>query len=104
MTELRRKLNGNIAYCRHEIADIEMEIAMLKRQRDNVFRELLKNRRELREIENNDETVLADYTEYMRIDVQIDNPEFREHQEQKHRHEVRRERKLKLRKGRIVNA
>ena len=105
MTELRRELNGNIAYCFHEIADIDAEISALEREREKVKRELIRNKNELYKIEHNDETVLADYAEYMRTDVQIDDdPEFVEHMKQKYRHEIRRERKLRLRKGVIISA
>lgn len=98
MTELRKELNGDISYLRHELRDIDKEIALLMQEHRKLYKELRDKQKALRWLTYDDETVLADYAEYMRIDVQIDNPElsakFAEHLKQKRRHEVRRSRKI----------
>ena len=98
MTELRKELTGDIAYFRHEIRDIDREIYLLEQERDNLRREIVRKNNALRFLTGDDETVLNDYAEYVRIDVQIDDPELmaelRKHMEQKRRHEIRRDRKI----------
>ena len=98
MTEMRKELIGEISYRQHELRDIDREIALLMQESRKLSKELRDKQKALRWLTCDDETVLADYAEYMRIDVQIDDPElsakFTEHLKQKHRHEIRRERKI----------
>lgn len=100
MTELRKELNGDIAYYRHEIRDIDREIFMLEKERDNMRREIVKKKNALRFLTCDDETVLNDYAEYVGIKIEIDDPELmaelREHMAKKERHVAHREIKRKM--------
>lgn len=100
MTELRKELNGDIAYYRHEIRDIDREIYLLEQERDNLRREIVRKKNALRFLTGDDETVLNDYAEYVGIKIEIDNPELmaelKAHMAKKERHVAHREIKSRM--------